>query len=378
MKKLVTTLLLGTVIIGVATEASAQRASVRSPRQAAPFIAPPTYAPGFEQEAVPLVQPLAKTEVLRYFNDTTENFFTLPGEGETEFNGTTYFERGFMTRFTTSFDPSVARVDSIRILLGVVDVPTNLANGTANKGLSFFMTGEKDEGDGRIFPDFEKGLGNASFLAPSKLIPEEFNTYKVPFSARRLQVTTDPSPFLGEFVNSFFVFANRYSEENHVVFSFDANVQEPRDIDNEIDKTYYFGLNEDATSIVYGYMGGRYQIPDDDQSLFYPNLIMEAFVRDPNASSVETSIPNGMRLAQNYPNMFSKYTNINYSTPEFGPTSIKVYNNLGQEVATLVDGDMLQGEKTVRFNGEGLANGVYTYVLQWNGHTITKHMTLQR
>ncbi|HET6511586.1 MAG TPA: T9SS type A sorting domain-containing protein [Candidatus Kapabacteria bacterium] len=375
MKKLVTTLLLGTVVVGVASEASAQRASERSPRQSAPFIAPPTFAPGFEAAA----PQAGKTEVLRYWNDTTENTFTLPGEGETEFNGTTYFERGFMTRFTTSFDPSVARLDSVRILLGVVDVPANYSNGQPNQGISFFLTGEKDEGDGRIFPDFEKGLGGSSFLAPNKLIPEEFNTYKVPFSARRLQVTTDPSPFKGEYVNSFFVFANRFSEENHVVFAFDANIQEPREIDNEVDKTYYFGLNEDATSIVYGYLGGRYQVPDDDASIFYPNLIMEAFVRDPNAvQGVNGTVPNGMRLAQNYPNVFSKFTNINYATPEVGHTSIKVYNNLGQEIATLVDGNMMQGEKTVRFSGENLPNGVYTYVLQWNGHTITKHMTLQR
>lgn len=378
MKKLVTTLLLGTVIVGTATEASAQKASERSPRQSAPFIAPPTFAPGFEAAAPPAQPQAGVTEVLRYFNDTTENTFTLPGEGETEFEGTTYFSRGFMTRFTTSFDPTKARVDSIRILLGVVDVPANFANGDPNQGLSFFLTGEKDQGDGRIFPDFEKGLGNSSFLAPGKLIPEEFNTYKLAFSARRLQVTTDPSPFKGEYVNSFFVFANRFSEENHVVFTFDANVQEPREIDNETDKTYYFGLNEDATSIVYGYLGGRYQVPDDDASIFYPNMIMEAFVRDPNASKVDASVPNGMRLAQNYPNMFSHNTNINYSTPEAGPTSIKVFNNLGHEIATLVDAYMMQGEKTVRFNGEGLANGVYTYVLEWNGHRITKHMTLQR
>ncbi len=81
-------------------------------------------------------------------------------------------------------------------------------------------------------------------------------------------------------------------------------------------------------------------------------------------------------LAQNYPNPFNPSTMIKFNVAKAGFVSLKVYNTLGQEVATLVNENLGAGEKTVRFNGANLASGTYIYRLNVNGVTLTNKMML--
>lgn len=71
-------------------------------------------------------------------------------------------------------------------------------------------------------------------------------------------------------------------------------------------------------------------------------------------------------LKQNYPNPFNPTTNIVYNLPTGANVSVKVYNLLGQEVASLVNGVQNKGRYEVMFNGNGLASGMYIYVLEAN------------
>ncbi len=73
----------------------------------------------------------------------------------------------------------------------------------------------------------------------------------------------------------------------------------------------------------------------------------------------------------NYPNPFRGVTSISYGLPESGHISLKVYNVLGEEVATLAEGDQLAGEYRVEFNAQGLQPGIYQYRLQVNGISET-------
>jgi hypothetical protein len=72
--------------------------------------------------------------------------------------------------------------------------------------------------------------------------------------------------------------------------------------------------------------------------------------------------PDAYMLYQNYPNPFNPLTVIRYSLMGNSYVTLKVYNVLGQEVATLLDRELLDdGAQEVRFNASSLASGVYFY-----------------
>ncbi|MBI5726292.1 MAG: lamin tail domain-containing protein, partial [Ignavibacteriales bacterium] len=79
-------------------------------------------------------------------------------------------------------------------------------------------------------------------------------------------------------------------------------------------------------------------------------------------------------LAQNYPNPFNPSTVINYQLAQSGFVSLKVYNLLGKEIATLVNGQQSAGNYTLNFSTDqyNLASGVYIYTLKTGSFTSTK------
>jgi len=94
-----------------------------------------------------------------------------------------------------------------------------------------------------------------------------------------------------------------------------------------------------------------------------------------------TTIPGTFTLEQNYPNPFNPTTTIRFSVPSVGTghvLSLRVYNVLGQEVATLVNEQLKAGSYKVEFNASNLASGVYFYRLQAGSFTETKKLMLLR
>jgi ligand-binding sensor domain-containing protein len=92
-------------------------------------------------------------------------------------------------------------------------------------------------------------------------------------------------------------------------------------------------------------------------------------------------------LQQNYPNPFNPSTNIKFQIPstklrfgtsDLGFVSLKVFDVLGREVATLVNENLKPGSYETTFNAEGLASGVYLYRLQAGAFAGTKKMILTR
>ena len=70
------------------------------------------------------------------------------------------------------------------------------------------------------------------------------------------------------------------------------------------------------------------------------------------------------QLYQNYPNPFNPSTTIKFSVPKSEKVTLKIYNLLGQEVATLVSDNLNAGDYTYSWNAESLAGGVYIYKVQ--------------
>lgn len=89
-----------------------------------------------------------------------------------------------------------------------------------------------------------------------------------------------------------------------------------------------------------------------------------------------TEIPEGYALDQNYPNPFNPATNIRFAIPAAQQVRLTVYNVLGQEVATLVDGFMPSGSHQVSFDASRLASGTYLYRIETGAFTHVKKMSL--
>ena len=86
--------------------------------------------------------------------------------------------------------------------------------------------------------------------------------------------------------------------------------------------------------------------------------------------------PEKFQLNQNYPNPFNPATNIAFDVSIEQYITLKVYNVLGQEVATLVDQHLMPGSYQARFDGSNLSSGVYLYRLSAGAFSLTKSMLL--
>jgi hypothetical protein len=90
------------------------------------------------------------------------------------------------------------------------------------------------------------------------------------------------------------------------------------------------------------------------------------------------TVIDGYKLSQNYPNPFNPSTTINFELPKNGYTTLKIYDMLGNEVATLIDKEMTAGQHSVKFNAQNLASGTYLYQLNVNGVRISNKMILMK
>jgi enterochelin esterase family protein len=89
-------------------------------------------------------------------------------------------------------------------------------------------------------------------------------------------------------------------------------------------------------------------------------------------------LPVRFQLYQNYPNPFNPTTIINYRLASDGWITLKVYDMLGREVATLVNETKRVGEYKVKWNAEGVPSGVYLYRLKTGSFSLTKKLLLVR
>ena len=89
-------------------------------------------------------------------------------------------------------------------------------------------------------------------------------------------------------------------------------------------------------------------------------------------------MPTEYGLSQNYPNPFNPSTTIGYDVPVQGRVLLKIYNALGQEVATLVDQVIDAGKYQVQWNAGGLAAGAYFCRIHSGAFTNVRKMLLLR
>ena len=93
---------------------------------------------------------------------------------------------------------------------------------------------------------------------------------------------------------------------------------------------------------------------------------------------VEVSTPFTYNISQNYPNPFNPATTISYQLKNDGLVTIKVYDQLGKEVATLLNEEKSAGSYQIEFNASSLASGVYYYRINAGSFVDTKKMILMK
>jgi hypothetical protein len=97
-----------------------------------------------------------------------------------------------------------------------------------------------------------------------------------------------------------------------------------------------------------------------------------------DAQELPVGIPDAFFLTQNYPNPFNPETEIRYGITRSGLVTLKVFDLLGREVATLVNRDLSPGTYVSLFNGRDLASGVYLYTLTSPEGTLNRKMVLMK
>lgn len=95
-----------------------------------------------------------------------------------------------------------------------------------------------------------------------------------------------------------------------------------------------------------------------------------------NVDNNDELISGNYFLSQNYPNPFNPTTTISYSIPKTQFVTLKIYDVLGKEVASLVNEEKLSGNYEIKFNGSSLPSGVYFYRLSAGNFTQTKKLLL--
>lgn len=142
-----------------------------------------------------------------------------------------------------------------------------------------------------------------------------------------------------------------------------------------------FNLNtgEQTLAVTYREDGASLDKIAISNSLFAPTGLGEDAINlcSPTNTEYQGAIPGGHSIKQNYPNPFNPNTVISYQLPVNSEVSLKVFDMLGREVATLVDGYIASGEYSVEFNAGNLSSGMYFYQLKTaNGFSETKKMML--
>jgi 3-phytase len=178
--------------------------------------------------------------------------------------------------------------------------------------------------------------------------------------------------------NSRFYVFNRKAPHDYIKYFTVSGVGSTDGIDVTnvyLDSTFQAGifLCHDGTGSPYVVRGSLYEDL---------GLSIDTDYWDPRNNSTVTSttgssnVPKIFFLTQNYPNPFNPITIINYGISEKTNVSLKIYNSLGVEIATLINEEKSAGKYTKKFDATGLPSGIYFFSLNAGGFSETKKMIL--
>jgi hypothetical protein len=141
-------------------------------------------------------------------------------------------------------------------------------------------------------------------------------------------------------------------------------------------KTHNSIFTISINSACSGYIPVRVDMYEDAYLFWMDTLFIN--VEPTGIADSRSDVPDKFALKQNYPNPFNPSTTIEFQIPNSQFVSLKIYNILGEEVATLISKKLKAGSHTVRFNAAHLASGVYLYRLTAGRFILTKKLVVIR
>ncbi len=146
-----------------------------------------------------------------------------------------------------------------------------------------------------------------------------------------------------------------------------------------ISRTTDLGANWENFSSGLPFGGGKFLNCNSKGILFTVNSNGGIYRTTGTTTDVKeyyNNFPKEFNLSQNYPNPFNPTTTITYQVPEISFVTLKIYDVLGNEIATLVNEEKPAGSYEVEFDASSLSSGIYFYKLQSGSFIQTKKMIL--
>lgn len=141
------------------------------------------------------------------------------------------------------------------------------------------------------------------------------------------------------------------------------------------DGSYEF-VNVEPGNYTVSVIGMNEESAEQIVNVMFNDIYGADVILSPTGIGDGTNLPSAIALSQNYPNPFNASTNIRFTLPKETAVDLAVYDLLGRRVATLASGIMPAGENVVTWNGDGVASGLYLYVLRADGIKLSHQMLM--
>lgn len=153
-----------------------------------------------------------------------------------------------------------------------------------------------------------------------------------------------------------------------ILFSPDGSFQMNKSANLQFARKHPMAANYANTVFVFGGTDADGKVVAD----------VEYYVSEISGVDDEQKIPFIFELSQNYPNPFNPETNITFSLPDESHVKLRVFNILGQEVASLINEVRNAGVHTIKFNASNLVSGMYIYKIEAGDFVQVKKMLLMK
>jgi hypothetical protein len=277
------------------------------------------------------------------------------------------------SHFNSTF---ISSYDSLNVILDLYNLIDD--EGFLRRVLEYFeLIPQQQYVQINFFPQVDTALVNGGCTTPEIIcknlsstnerdsisIEPGFNTYFYYYDSTGTQITLD---------NYYFIVIDSLDEYNYELWFHPKSYPPFEPVLIEFDSIFYSDQNKYDIQLIVKKNGMRI------------DSLSQPFHADFGLSVDDSGIfPNEFILSQNYPNPFNPSTKIEFRIADFGFVTLKVYDILGNEIATLVNEEKLPGSYKVEFNvaqvsRPEISSGIYFYQLKSGSYIETKKMVLMK